>query len=515
MEIQVGINKIEECLNSSVRVFGYGAGHYGHALAWMSRQMEWNLTGFLVSNGEKHPDEISDYPVMQVSEAGDLSDVSIILAVNEKNKSAILSSLSETGLKIVILSSAFFDDLMYRYRIMDDSFALTAQKLRFWREGISYESMRVLFFTHGSELLGANRSLLQNLLYWQAMGMESLIVSPNAGDLNKVLNKHNIPSLVAHFLWWVGDCDGGKIPDNTLVVDKLDSLLKNCCFNLVYSNSSVINIGANMARKLDRPHIWHIREFVEEDFGWHFFLGRKEALEYILNNSNKAICISKALMSKCEDVVEQKNVFCLIPNGVSLDYAGTHKKDEFYQDVLRIGMCGFVKECKNQKEVLEALSLLPKEVLKHYEVEFYGPQDPIYQEVLNEYANSNLLKDRVKFLGYTTDVASHLCNCQIGVMASRMEAFGRVTVEYMLSGLLTIASNTGANPELLENGKYGLLYEFGNPKKLAECLIWCEKHRSKMQKMARQAQGEALKRFDPQRTAMSVYDVIANAINNK
>ena len=37
-------------------------------------------------------------------------------------------------------------------------------------------------------------------------------------------------------------------------------------------------------------------------------------------------------------------------------------------------------------------------------------------------------------------------------MLSKNEAFGRVTVEYMLQNLLVIATNTGANSELVIMG---------------------------------------------------------------
>jgi glycosyltransferase involved in cell wall biosynthesis len=39
----------------------------------------------------------------------------------------------------------------------------------------------------------------------------------------------------------------------------------------------------------------------------------------------------------------------------------------------------------------------------------------------------------------------------IGLMCSRDEAFGRVTIEFMLHKMPVIASNSGANPELVIN----------------------------------------------------------------
>ncbi|MBE6101885.1 MAG: glycosyltransferase family 4 protein [Selenomonas ruminantium] len=512
MEIQVGIEEIKKNLASSVRVFGYGAGCYGQALSWLANEMSWSFSGFLVSDGEQHPDSINGYRVMQLSEAGDLSNVAVILSVNEKNKSEIVRVLPKSIFKIINLPNRFYDDLVYRQNVLDGSFILAERKLKSWYYGDLPKCARVLFFTHGSELLGANRSLLQNLLYWQEMGIELFVISPSLGDLNAALSTHGIPSMTAPYSWWVGEINSVHIYDNTVVEDKLINMLVKCNFDLVYSNSSVIDIGAHIAERLNLPHIWHIREFVEEDFNWRFLLGRKESLKYILDKSFAAICISKALMRKCEEVVGRKDEFFLIPNGVRLESLGNDNCNKFCQDVLRIGMCGAVQESKNQKDLIVALSLLTKDVLQHFEVEFYGPQNPDYQEVLDKYIDSNGLSDRVRFYGYTQDVVSHLRTCHIGVMASRMEAFGRVTVEYMLAGLLTIASNTGANPELLRNGKDGLLYEYGDPMSLAQCLTWCVNNRQKMYEMANQAQINARLRFDPQRTATSIYNIMKKAI---
>ena len=512
LDFQLGINEIQKALASSSCVLGYGAGRYGRALAWLAKKNTWYFSGFLVSDGEKHPDSIYGYPVMQVSEVENLNEAAIILSVNEKLRLEIVQSLPKCSFKTIDLPNAFFENVIYKYKMMEESLRVAEEHLEPWRHKTPSGHMRVVFFTHGSELLGANRSLVQNLLYWKELGVEPLVISLGDGDLNKLLWEQGIPNLSVPFSWWVKRNDKHQISDNFSIEDKLSDVLRKYQFDLIYSNSSVIDIGAHMAERLKLPHIWHIREFVEEDFGWHFLRGRKEALEYILAKSNAVICISKSLLQKCEDVVQRKNVFCLIPNGVCLDTVEKRQSSEFCQDVLRIGMCGFVQESKNQKELLVAMNSLPENVLQHFEAEFYGPQDPVYQKELDEYIRGSQLEAKVRFCGYTTDVANRLRTCQIGVMASRMEAFGRVTVEYMLSGLLTIASDTGANPELLRNGRDGLLYEYGNPNSLAKCLIWCEKHRSEMQEMANLAQTEAKNRFAPQRTAESIYNVMQDAL---
>jgi len=55
----------------------------------------------------------------------------------------------------------------------------------------------------------------------------------------------------------------------------------------------------------------------------------------------------------------------------------------------------------------------------------------------------------------------------VGLMLSWHEAFGRVTVEYMMHRICVIATNTSANPEIISDGDNGVLYPIDSPEILA------------------------------------------------
>ena len=54
------------------------------------------------------------------------------------------------------------------------------------------------------------------------------------------------------------------------------------------------------------------------------------------------------------------------------------------------------------------------------------------------------------------------------MVCSTLETFGRVAVEGQKCGLPVILSDVGANPERIENGVNGLLYQKGNIEDLVE-----------------------------------------------
>jgi glycosyltransferase involved in cell wall biosynthesis len=70
----------------------------------------------------------------------------------------------------------------------------------------------------------------------------------------------------------------------------------------------------------------------------------------------------------------------------------------------------------------------------------------------------------------TPDVAPWLRSFDIFVLPSRSEALSNSLMEAMACGCPVVASNVGGNPELVDDGARGLLFEPGNPQALAGAL---------------------------------------------
>jgi glycosyltransferase involved in cell wall biosynthesis len=59
------------------------------------------------------------------------------------------------------------------------------------------------------------------------------------------------------------------------------------------------------------------------------------------------------------------------------------------------------------------------------------------------------------------------------IVASRNEAYGRVTIEAMASRNIVLASDSGSNPELIGNNEHGILFKDNDASDLAEKMMWC------------------------------------------
>lgn len=77
----------------------------------------------------------------------------------------------------------------------------------------------------------------------------------------------------------------------------------------------------------------------------------------------------------------------------------------------------------------------------------------------------------VRFLGPRDDILQLLPLFHVGILCSESEGFSNTLIEYMQSDLPVICSNVGGNPEIVEHGVNGFLYEAGDVQVLAKHLL--------------------------------------------
>lgn len=233
--------------------------------------------------------------------------------------------------------------------------------------------------------------------------------------------------------------------------------------HLIHTNVNRNDIGALIAQKYKKKHVWHLREFGEDDY--ECISLRKNYICFMNQNTTRFIAISKAVESCWINKGIRKNKINCIYNGVDVK---KFKRDPslVQEEKLRICMTGSISPGKGHMQLFEAVNLLPNDVKDRIEVDVFGTGVKEYEYKLKKFIKSKRLENIIRFLGYEKNISEKLNSYHIGVVCSRAEGFGRVTVEYMLSGLCVIASNTGANTEIINNGIDGYTYEYGNPDSL-------------------------------------------------
>ena len=125
------------------------------------------------------------------------------------------------------------------------------------------------------------------------------------------------------------------------------------------------------------------------------------------------------------------------------------------------GLVANVRPLKRQRDLIEALAALPaSDVPSHVLLVGTGPEDEL--AALRARAAELDVAERVHIHGVTGDIVPWVRALDVGVLASDSEGLSNAIIEYMACGLPVLASNVGGNPELVDAGTSGSLFEVGD-----------------------------------------------------
>ena len=174
----------------------------------------------------------------------------------------------------------------------------------------------------------------------------------------------------------------------------------------------------------------------------------------------------------------------------------------------RIVFCsGRVQPYKGMQTLVDAFALLRGEGVDDVELAVAG-DGPYLHELRGIAARHGL--SNVHFLGRRTDVPALLAGAAIAVVPSLWEeAFGLAVVEAMAAGVPLVASRTGGIPELVEDGKTGMLVPPGDARALADALRVLLGNPGLRGAMAVQGPISAGRRFSLERAAVDLYALVS------
>jgi glycosyltransferase involved in cell wall biosynthesis len=99
-----------------------------------------------------------------------------------------------------------------------------------------------------------------------------------------------------------------------------------------------------------------------------------------------------------------------------------------------------------------------------------------YRSALERYAMQLGLGSRVRFLGARRDVPALLGQASVSVLPSLSEGLSNVLLESMAAGVPVVATRVGGAPEVIDDGRTGLLVPAGRPGELARAILRLLEH---------------------------------------
>ena len=365
--------------------------------------------------------------------------------------------------------------------------------------------MNILYIAHERNMGGASKCLMDMVCGMQKRGHRVYVVVPIKGcNVQKKLEEHGVTVIPIFFLWWEYPSYWKwylKIPFRmiyrmeNLAVNRIIKVIEQYHIDIVHSNSSVIDVGMRATQKCKVKHIWHFREFGDLDYQLEFFDGKRTCLNRIKQSGSDIIYISDRIQRYYQPYITDVAVK-VIYDGIDTGYV-TEKLTDIGEKIIFL-TAGYLHRNKRQNLVLEAAHKLKNEGITDFEVWIAGKpsamaDSKIYTEELQSMAKDML--QQVKFLGFVEDMVALRKQTDIEIVPSAEEAFGRVTVEAMMAQMPVIGSDSGANPELIEDGVNGFLFESGSAEELAEQMKKAILLKGIIRQMGKAGQKRAIKEF--------------------
>lgn len=134
-------------------------------------------------------------------------------------------------------------------------------------------------------------------------------------------------------------------------------------------------------------------------------------------------------------------------------------------------LVGIVARLAKEKDHMTLVKAFEKIATKLFNVELLIIGDgPLLIET-KRLARNYQLEHKIKFLGFRDDIPLLLSILDVFVLSSRMEGISMTLLEAMAAAKPIVATEVGGNPEVVEDGKTGLLVPAGNPEKMAEAIL--------------------------------------------
>ena len=362
----------------------------------------------------------------------------------------------------------------------------------------------ILYLSDSVNLWGARRSLLDLLKNIDRKKFSISVVCGKEGPLTDKLKEENIDYATIPLPLWRKVKNLPHIPSSILSLVKL---VKEKDIHIIHCNSHGVNPYGVIAGKLTNARvICHIRDIITPD----------KIKKYFLNYSDKIITISdfqKKVFSRYPTINKRVS---LVYNGIDTSIFYRCKTTEIlkFRKKLNIGEKDFLVGCvgqisslKGQDYLIKAVPLVLKKIpstkfLLCGEVRRERDKGKIESLVEKLGVRKNII-----FLGWREDLPIVYSSLDVLAFPTLKEAFGRAAVEAMACEVPVIATRVGGVPEIVEDGKTGILIPPQTHIQLADAIIKLLQDSKMRKNMGKEGRKRVQKNFNIAKTVNGVENI--------
>ncbi len=254
-------------------------------------------------------------------------------------------------------------------------------------------------------------------------------------------------------------------------LENLKSLIKQINPEIIYANTLQMFYGIDVAKQLNIPSIWNVRES-EPIFTYYTHFG-EDIQQRALNcfyYPYKVVFVANSTKHRCLQL-EAKNNFTVIHNGIntsrfseSNNRQKTREKYNITDDQVVFLSVGTVCDRKNQLDLLLAISELPNIYSNKYKIIIAGDRPSGYSSMLHDLISKfpKEKRDNIIMLQETSCVQELYEAADCFILTSKLESFPRVILEAMHFDLPVITVPTMGVQEQIFNKVNGKYYPLSN-----------------------------------------------------
>jgi glycosyltransferase involved in cell wall biosynthesis len=295
------------------------------------------------------------------------------------------------------------------------------------------------------------------------LGIVPLVILPKCGSLGSELGKRAIPyAHVSYFLSIYPPLQNARdlllfLPRlfrtlwvNRRAAKRLIDLVHAFKPAIIHSNVGPLQIGHMVARKCDKPHVWHLREFQEFRLCMYPLFSMSGFLRKLHSLNTHPIANSRGTYDCYSLGVNGRVIYNGFDKANRPQFAASKKRYFLY--------AGRLEKNKGIRELIIAFAEFAKTESRY---QLYVAGDTLnkrFKKSLLSLVKDFQMNDKVIFLGMLDDIDDLMAQATALIVPSVKEGFGRTTVEAMFNGCLVIGNNSGGTKEILAKEDLGILY---------------------------------------------------------
>lgn len=306
------------------------------------------------------------------------------------------------------------------------------------------KKLKIVQLISSSATSGAERHVIDLTVHLISRGHEVVLMCPEDGWVPQTASEFCIPAMVCPMK--------GKSWLST--ISKLNEMVLSEQFNVIHTHlTRAAYLGFASSKMTGCPVVTSVH-----------IANNDRIYNRIAKRNNRLVAVSgfvhgmlhgRGIPEKFIDTVYNGTDFLDFPIS---DSSRLRKEFGINGDVQLIGQIGRISPQKGQIDLLKALSKV-KRSIKNIHGLFVGRFDGEYESEIRQRVATLGLENHVTFTGLRHDIPELIDACDFVAVPSKMETFGLAAVEAMARSKAVVAARVGALPEVILDGRTGLLYD--------------------------------------------------------